>query len=292
MKESPLSLVIRYGLLLLVTVVMVGPFLWLVSLSIREGANIYDLTLVPEQMTLETYRVAWESEHFAGNFLNSVFASILAVVLSVLFTGLAAYPLARHEFPGKRLVFIAILTTLMVPFQVFMIPLFLLCRHLGLTDGPIDLPGALDALEPAAQRLRAYIAITLPFSVPAFGVYLLRQHFLTIPRDLEEAARVDGAGEFTIWWNVFMPLAKPAVATLAIFIFVASWSTFLWPLLVLNHEAMYTLPVRIAKFTGVFGESTNVLAAASVIAIGPVIVFFLLLQRWFIKGITVGAVKG
>jgi putative chitobiose transport system permease protein len=292
MRAGKIEITLRYAILLLVAVILVGPFLWLVSVSIRGGGNIYELALIPEEPTLTTYVEAWGSEHFAGNFLNSVFVASFAVVLSVLFSGLAAYPLARHDFPGKRLVFLAILATLMIPFQVFMIPLYLLCRHLGLTDGPVDLPAALNALEPAAQRLRAYLAVTLPFAVPAFGVYLLRQHFLTVPRDLEEAARVDGAGEFKIWWHVFMPLAKPAVATLAIFIFVASWSTFLWPLLILNHEEMYTLPVCIAKLSGVFGESTNVLAAASVIAIAPVILFFLLLQRWFIRGITVGAVKG
>ncbi|NUP91111.1 MAG: carbohydrate ABC transporter permease [Candidatus Sumerlaeia bacterium] len=286
------GLLVRYTLCLLVTVVMVGPFLWLVSMSVRHGSNVYELRLIPSQMTLSTYAEAWSLGGIAGSFLNSTCVSVLAVALTVLLAGLAAYPLARFEFPGKRAVFVLFLSTLMVPFQIYMIPLYLLSRAAGLTDAAPDLPAWLDGLEPLAQRLRAYLAITLPFSVSAFGVYLLRQHFLGVPRDLEDAARVDGAGELTIWWRVMMPLAKPAVATLAIFTFVATWSSFLWPLLILNDERMYTLPVRLAKFTGVFGESTNTLAAASVIAIAPVIVFFLLLQRWFIHGITAGAVKG
>jgi putative chitobiose transport system permease protein len=287
MRHAP-----RYLALLAIAAVMVGPFVWLLLISLRGQGNIFALSLDLRDYTLANYGRAWTGSHLAGNFLNSVGAALTAVVLSVLLAGLAAYPLARHRFPGRGLIFLAILSTLMVPFQVYMIPLYLLCRTLGLTDAPFDLPTAMNALEPGAQRLRSWFAVALPFSVSAFGVYLLRQHFAGVPRSLEEAARMDGAGEFTIWWRVFMPLAKPAIATLAIFTFVAQWSNFLWPLLILNRDEMYTLPVRIAKAQGVFGDSTNVLAAASVIAIAPVILFFLVLQRWFIRGIGAGALKG
>jgi putative chitobiose transport system permease protein len=287
-----LALALRYAALLAMTVILVGPFLWLVSLSIRGGGNIYELRLIPSVITLSTYRDAWVTSGLAGNFLNSVLVAVLAVGLNILLAGLAAHPLARHDFPGKRIVFLLILSTLMVPFQIYMIPLYLLCRGIGLSDAAVHLPHWLAALEPAAQHGRAYLAVVLPFSVSAFGIYLIRQHFLAMPRDLEEAARVDGASEFTIWARVMMPLAKPAVATLAIFTFVASWSSFLWPLLILSRDEMYTLPVKVAKLAGVLNASTNTLAAASVIAIVPVILFFLVFQRWFISGLTLGAVKG
>lgn len=291
-RRALAALALRGALLLLMTAVLVGPFLWLLSLSLRGGGNIYELRLIPSEVTFSTYARAWKSGGLAGHFVNSVFAALLAVALNVTLAGLAAYPLARHDFPGKRLVFLLILSTLMVPFQIAMIPLYLLCRQIGLTDAPVDLPGWISVLEPVLQRLKAYLAITLPFGVSAFGIYLIRQHFLTLPRDLEEAARVDGAGEVTIWWRVMMPLAKPVVATLAIFTFVASWSNFLWPLLILSEVEMYTLPLGVANLSGVWSAQTNVLAAASVIAVAPVIVFFLIFQRWFLGGLTIGAIKG
>jgi putative chitobiose transport system permease protein len=291
-RHTPLSLVLRYAALIAVSAVMIGPFLWLLSLSVRGGGNIYEMRLIPSVMTLDTYREVWTDYQLAGNFLNSVLVAVLSVVLTVLLAGTAAYPLARHTFRGRQLVFLAILSTMMVPFQVYMVPLVLLCKDIGLSDAAVNLPGPLDGLEGIARRLRAAVAVVLPFSVSAFGVFLLRQHFLGVPRDLEEAARIDGAGEFTIWRVVMMPLAKPAVATLAIFTFVFSWSNFLWPLLILSREETYTLPVRIAQLSGALIRSTNTLAAASVIAIVPVIVFFLIFQRWFIQGATLGAVKG
>jgi len=160
----------------------------------------------------------------------------------------------------------------MIPFQLYMIPLYLFCNDLKIAD--------------------SFVGLILPFSVGAFGIYLIKQYYQTIPLDLEEAARVDGAGEFQIWWRIMFPLTKPAIATLAIFVFVGNWSSFLWPLIILNSPEKYTLPVQMAKLVGVFVDRTNYLAAGSVISIAPVILLFILLQRFFIGGLTLGAVKG
>lgn len=266
-------LVGRYALLILLTIVMLGPFLWLFYLSIRMQGNIFSFPESLTEFSFKSYELVWTKFPIASAFKNSVLVSVGAVVLTVLVASLAAYPLARFEFYGKNVVFMAMLATLMMPFQLYMIPLFLLI------SGPLGLGNSL-------------IAVFLPFVAGVFGIYLIRQYYAAIPRELEEAARVDGANEFRIWYRIMFPLTKPAVATLAIFTFVATWSNFLWPLIVLQDESKQTLPVALATLTGAFVDRISYLAAGSVMAIVPVIVFFLLLQRYFLSGMMVGAVKG
>lgn len=264
---------VRYALMLAITLVMVGPFLWLFYLSVRMHGNLYHWPAKWSDLSFESYAVVWKNFPIASAFGNSVVVAIMAVVLTVLVASLAAYPLARFDFYGRNVVFMLLISTLMIPFQLYMIPLFLLTAqtlHLG----------------------NSLLGVVLPSCASVFGIYLIRQHYLTIPRDMEEAARVDGAGEFRLWWQIMFPLTKPAVATLAIFTFVGSWSSFLWPLIILQDERKLTLPVALATLTGAFVDRASYLAAGSVIAIVPVIVFFLVLQRWFMSGITVGAVKG
>ncbi|MDD4279471.1 MAG: carbohydrate ABC transporter permease, partial [Candidatus Sumerlaeales bacterium] len=197
----------------------------------------------------------------------------VSVATTVLVASLAAYPLARLEFFGKRIVFMFILCTLMVPFQLYMIPLFRLVTQ--------DL-----------RLANTYTGVILPFVASVFGIYLIKQFYETIPVDLDEAARVDGAGEFRLWWQILLPMTKPAMGTLAIFSFVGSWSNFLWPLLVLQADEKMTLPVQIVQLSGAFVDRISYLAAGSVIAIVPVILFFLFLQKWFLGGLTLGSVKG
>ncbi len=266
------GLLLRYAALCAIGVLMVGPFYWLFVLSFRGGGNIYSFRLIPEQITFDNFVFVWTASKLGINFLNSVIVGVASVGLNLLLASLAAYPLARLTFPGRTVIFYIILSTLMIPFQLYMIPLLLLCIKIGISN--------------------KLVGVYLPFSVGAFGVYLIKQYYHTIPKDLEEAARVDGAGEFTIWWRIMFPLTKPALATLAIFVFVFSWSNFLWPLIILNDQEKFTLQVAIAKLIGVFVDKTHYLAAGSVIVIVPVIVLFLFLQRLFIGGLTLGAVKG
>ncbi len=263
----------RYLAMSAVAVVMLGPFLWLLYISIRISGNPYTWPPAHGDLSLEAYAVVWIEYPISRAFANSVVIALLQVTLTVLVASLAAYPLARLDFYGRDFVFLFILSTIMVPFQLYMIPLFLLAyKTMGLGN--------------------SVVGVVLPFSASVFGIYLIRQFYATVPRSMEEAARVDGAGELRVWWQVMFPLTKPAIATLAVYTFVGSWSAFLWPLLILQDEKAATLPVSLAKLTGAFVEKQSYFAAGSVIAVLPVILFFLLLQRWFLGGMTIGAVKG
>lgn len=267
-----LLLALRYIICIFVMILTIGPFVWLLSIAVRSEGNIYDFSLIPKNPTFKSFVDTWTQFQLKQSFINSVIVAAISVFTNIMLASLAAYPLARLKFPFKGVIFLIILSTMMIPFQLYMIPLYLLCMDLGINN--------------------KFIGLILPFAVGAFGIYLIKQYYQTIPLDLEEAARVDGAGELQIWWRIMFPLTKPAIATLGIFVFVGNWSSFLWPLLILSDEEKYTLPVQIAKLSGSFIEKTNYLAAGSIIAIAPVIIIFLILQRFFIGGITLGAVKG
>jgi putative chitobiose transport system permease protein len=267
-----LRLGLRYILLIAVAAIMIGPFLWLLYLSLRTSGNVYEWPSAFSEFSFSSFGVVWTEYPIAVAFKNSILCAVGAVLLTVSVASLAAYPLARYDFYGKNLIFVLLLSTLMMPFQLYMIPLFLYVQQLGLTN--------------------TLWGVFVPFAGSVFGVYLIKQHYAAIPRDLEEAARVDGAGEFRLWWSVMFPLTKPAVATLAIFTFVGSWSNFLWPLIVLQDENMQTLPVALSTLTGAFVDRISYLAAGSVLAVAPVIAFFVAAQRFFLSGVTAGAVKG
>jgi putative chitobiose transport system permease protein len=214
----------------------------------------------------------WQTGGLKRAFLNSVIVAVAVVGLNVVLCSLAAYPLARMEFPGRRAVFLLILSTLMIPFQLYMIPLYLVSLRLQLDD--------------------TLTGIILPWSVGAVSIFLLKQYYSTIPKELEEAARIDGCNDLGVWWRIMVPLTQPAIAAMAIFVFVQNWSNFLWPLILLNSQDRYTLPLAVEKLSGAFIDKTQYIAAGSVIAVLPVIIMFFLLQRHFIGGLTVGGVKG
>jgi len=233
---------------------------------------------IPEHFTLSNFSGVWNDSPFGLYIINSFIVAFFTIILNLILSALAAYPLARMEFKGKNFIFYAILSTLMVPFQVIMVPVYLMVLRLHLVDSVSDIAG--------------FAGLILPFAVNAFGIFLMRQAFLGIPRELEEAAVIDGCNQFDIWWRVMMPLVKPALATLAIFTFVGAWSEFLWPSIVLSKQTMYTLPVGLNHLQGVFSSNWRYIAAGAVISIIPILVFFLALQRYFIGGTTQGAVKG
>ena len=182
------------------------------------------------------------------------------------------------EFKGKNFSFFALLATMMVPFQVIMIPLYLLTLRLNLVD--------------SASNFAGFMGLVLPFGVSAFGILLMRQAFLAIPKELEEAAIIDGCNVFQIWYKVLLPLVKPSLATLAIFTFVGCWSEFLWPSIVLTKQEMFTLPLGLNYLQGFFSSNRRFIAAGAIISIIPILIFFLALQKYFIGGQTQGAVKG
>ncbi|MFN3431752.1 MAG: carbohydrate ABC transporter permease [Candidatus Sericytochromatia bacterium] len=283
-----LSNVLRYVALILVALVTIGPFLWLLSTALKGGAeNIfaYPPQLVPQQPTLGNFQEVWNTVPFARYVLNSVVVAVASVVLNLIFASMAAYPLARMTFRGRDTFFYLVLSTMMVPFPVIMIPLFVIVTKLH---------GGLMAVTPGALQSPywLYTWLILPTSVSAFGIFLLRQAFLAVPKELEEAVLIDGGTPFDIWWKIMLPLSRPAIATLAIFTFVGSWGDFLWPLIVLKEPELYTLPVGVAFLAGTFSANWRLIAAGSVLAVLPIVAFFLVLQRHFIGGATSGAVKG
>ncbi len=278
MKIKP---VLSHILLITVSILSVFPFLWLISTSLKGGAeNIfaYPPNFIPQDFTLENYTGVWAKVDFLKYFFNSAVVAFFTVILNLLFSSMAAYPLARMEFKGKRIAFFAILATIMIPFQAVMLPVYLIILNLNLID--------------TAGPIQGYLGLILPFAVSAFGIFLMRQAFLSIPKEMEEAAIIDGCNSIQIFFKVLLPMVKPTLAILAIFTFIGSWGEFLWPSIVLSEEKMFTLPVGINNLQGIFSSNWRYIAAGSVISIIPIIVFFLSLQRYFITGQNEGAVKG
>ena len=268
-------------ILIIVSLLSVFPFLWLISTSLKgAGENIfaYPPNFIPVDFTFENYTGVWGRVDFLKYFFNSAVVALFTVILNLIFSSMAAYPLARMEFKGKKIAFFATLATIMVPFQAIMLPVYLIILKFNLID--------------SAGAVQGYLGLILPFAVNAFGIFLMRQTFLSIPREMEEAAIVDGCNSWQIFFKVLMPMVKPTLAILAIFTFIGSWGEFLWPSIVLNDEKMFTLPVGINNLQGMFSSNWRYIAAGSIISIIPIIIFFLSLQKFFISGENEGAVKG
>lgn len=264
-----------YGLLAAIALLMLFPLLWLLSTSLKSPTeNIFQFPpqLLPSQPTFNNFVRVWQTNPFGRYLFNSTLIAVLTVGLNLLFCALAAYPLARLEFRGREIIFTAIVTTIMIPFQIVMIPLYILTVQLGMKN--------------------SYLGIIFPAIASAFGIFLLRQAFQGVPKELEEAARIDGCSEFGIWWNVMIPAIRPALVTLAIFVFIGSWSDFLWPLIVIDKPEFYTLPLGVAMLAGTFSLDWRLIAAGSIISIAPILVLFLFLQRYIVPTETGSGVKG
>jgi multiple sugar transport system permease protein len=266
-------LVVAVMLLLAAALLMLLPFIWTLATSFKPEADVvtYPPKLLPTHLTFSHYVDIWHRIPFARLFLNTVIFAGGVTLFSLFFDSLTAYALARLEFPGRNLLFVAILATMMLPFQVTLIPLF-------------DLLTKLD-------WINSYQGLIAPRATNAFGIFFLRQFFLSLPRDLEEAARVDGAGEFRIYRQIVLPLAGPALLTLALFHFMYNWNDLLWPLLINQDASHSTLPSGLAQFMGQHVVEYGLLMAASVMALLPVIVFFVLIQRHFVEGVATTGIK-
>jgi multiple sugar transport system permease protein len=254
---------------------MIGPFLWMLLGAFKPNRELITTTptVLPQDWTLENFSSLFSRLDFATYFFNSTLIAVVVTLANLLFCSMAGYALAKVEFAGRRQVMWLVLATLMVPGSVTLVPLFVLMSKLGLVN--------------------SYAAVILPFAAGAFGVFLMRQFMLGVPNDLLDQARIDGAGEWRIFWQIVLPLVKPALATLGIFQFLASWNNFLWPLVALTDESKYTLPVALATFAiGQNKADYGLLMAGSVALVAPVIVVFLLLQRHFTQSIAMTGLKG
>ncbi len=250
------------------------PYLWMVFSSFKPGWEIVAIPvqLLPREWTLSAYQLVWTQTDLPRAYANSLGVSA-AVVATVLFTAsLCGYVFARLSFPGKNLLFLFILSTTMVPFITLLIPLYIVMMKL--------------------QLLNTYLALWLPSVVSPFGIFLCRQFILTLPQDLDDAARIDGAGDFAIYRLVIVPLIKPVLAVLAIFTFLSSFNAYLWPLVVLNDKNLYTLPLVLVQVSQTFGFTNyQGVMAGSVLASLPPVVVFLLSQRYLVRGIALSGLK-
>jgi ABC-type glycerol-3-phosphate transport system permease component len=275
-----LNKVIWYILLVIIVVLALAPIGWMISTSSKPESQIVttDIRWIPKTITFENFQAVMDKHPMIRWTINSLVVATSATILVLILSSLTGYALARMQFVGRDIIFIIFLSMLFVPIQITVVPLFLLFSELGLTDN--------------------YLALILPVGATVTGVFLMRQFFLSVPSELEDAARIDGAGAWRTWWSVVMPLARPALIAVAIITFLATWNSFFWPLIVTRSDSIRTLPVGVAQFMSLrpgmaqgaqaFGEA---MAGAAIASVPPILVF-LVLQRYFIEGITRSGLKG
>ncbi len=272
--QHKLNNIYIYIALSLIGITTIFPLLWMVITSLKlPESDVSDFSkILPQVLTWQNYKTIFVETDFARNFFNSVFVTASVTIGQVFTSSLAAYAFARMKFFGRDRIFLGYLMTLMIPVAVTMIPTFLILRAFGWID--------------------TYAALIVPALFSAYGTFLLRQFFLSLPRDLEEAALIDGCGHWGIYWNVIIPLSQNALTTLAIITFMGSWKALMWPLIVTHSPELYTLPLALSKFNEMSGVQWTVLMAGSVIMTLPMLIIFMFGQQMFTKGIMLGAVKG
>ncbi|WP_222849285.1 carbohydrate ABC transporter permease [Trebonia kvetii] len=266
----------RYAVLIIGAGIMILPFVYMLSTSFKSQAFVLSLPpqFIPHPATVSNYTEAWTSYDFARYFINSLIVAVLTTALSLLLSSMMAYGFARFDFGGKEALYRLLLLGLMIPAMMLIVPQFVLAKYLGLLDS-------------LAGLVVFYVAGSLPLNT-----FLLRGFFAAIPAELEQAMAIDGAGPWRRYWQLILPLAKPALATATIFTFLASWDEFAWALTIINTPSKQTLPLAIALFQGQNSTLWGLVFAASMMAVIPVIVVFLAFQRYFVQGLTSGAVKG
>ncbi len=272
-RNAPLTILVNV-LLIVGLLCMAAPFVWMLSTSFKGTKDIfrYPPKWIPDEPTLDNYRKLFRTVNIGRPFMNTVITAVSITALSLLICSMAGYAFAKFEFPGKNALFMGVLGTLMIPGQITMIPVFLLLKKMGL--------------------LNTYSGLILPGIASAFGIFFMRQFIITLPNELLEAARIDGAGEFFIFSRIVLPLCKPALATLGILNFTGSWNNFLWPLIISTDESMYTLPVAVANLAGQYATEYGLQMAGSVMVIMPSVVFFMFAQQWFMEGVAMTGMKG
>jgi putative chitobiose transport system permease protein len=274
-RQNVLEAIFWYTILCLIAAITILPFAWVLLTSLKGPTDaIYSVPpqFIPHAPTLQNYVRVWHLLPMANFFVNSVVVAVVTVVLNLLFTSLAAYPFAKMKFRGRDAIFFLLLATFIVPPQLTTIPSFVLAVNVF-------------------KYYDTLFAVIFPSLATVFNIFLLRQAFKTIPDDLLDAARIDGASELRIWWDVVLPVARPSLATAAIFTFVNSWNDFFWPSLMLKTRTNMTLPVGLVALQGAFSSDTRAIAAGVVMTIIPILIVFVTLQRQFVRGLS-GAVKG
>lgn len=273
-KQATFKKCIIYTGLILLSFTILVPFLWMISSSLKTSQDVFSVPMkwFPKTPVWENFSEIWTKVPMLLFFKNSFKLAIIITLLQVCTSTLAAYPFAKMQFPGRDIIFLSYVATIAVPWQVYMIPQFLVVRQLHLAD--------------------THLALILMQAFSAFGVFLIRQAYLSIPKELSEAARIDGLGEFGIYRTIMLPLVKPAIATLVIFTFVTVWNDYMGPMIYLNSNELKTIQLGLRMFVTQYSADYNLVMAAALISLIPVGVLFLSLQRFFIEGVATSGLKG
>ena len=276
-RDHPLAgaaTALKYIVLVGGAFVMVFPFVWMMIASLMTAGEIQlrPPVWLPAAPQFSNYSDLAASIPIGRLYFNSIFTSGLIVFGVLLSSSLAGFAFAKYRFPGRELLFYLILATMMIPFFVTLIPVFFIVRQLGWID--------------------TYQGLVIPGLTSAYGIFLMRQFMITVPDEIIDAARIDGASELSIYWRIVLPLIKPALATLGTFVFIGAWNNFLWPLLVLNSRELMTLPLGINSLRSLYADNTNLLMAGTALSVLPMLFVFIYLQRYFIQGIALTGLKG
>ncbi|MGX4587296.1 carbohydrate ABC transporter permease [Paenibacillus chitinolyticus] len=272
-RRVPFAKIVLHAVLIAGAAIMLLPFLWMLDTSLKTFAESMQAppVLIPEKPRFDNYLEVFRETRFSRYYLNTLMVTAVKTAGQLLFCSLAAYAFATMSFPGKRVLFLLILSNMMIPQQIILIPAFVVMKQLGWLD--------------------TYYALIVPGLASAFGIFLLRQFFMSIPKEIGEAARIDGSSFFRIYRSIYLPLAKPGLAALAIFVIMASWNDFIWPLLFTSSDEMRVLSLAVSSFVGEFSTEYPFMMAAACMAVLPLLLLFLFFQKYFVQGIALTGIK-
>ena len=262
-----------YFLLAFIAILCLMPLVWMISASLMATgeSNVFPPKILPDKATFSQYQNLFSRLNITKYFLNSIIVSAGITAVSLFINSMAGFAFAKYRFAGRKNLFKLLLSFMVVPAQVTMLPLFLMLKYMGL--------------------INTYMAVIIPGMASVFGIFLIRQYLLSVPDSLIEAAKIDGASDLQIYISLILPLARPILITLAIFTFMGAWNDFLWPLIAMTNDSMYTLPVALANLMGEHNQDTELMMAGSIVTILPILLVFLALQKYYIKGIMMGGIK-
>lgn len=273
MKNKKAGEILKYTVLIILSIIFVIPVVWVVLSSFKDASDLYKWppSILPTRFTFENYTMAFNKGNFGLYFYNSTFVTVIATIITIIINTMAGYALAKYKFKGSTFLLIAFISTLMIPLEVIMIPIFGVIRKVGLYN--------------------SLWGIIIPPAATPTGLFIMRQYLLSVPDELLEAARIDGASEWSIFARIIVPIAKPVMAVLAIFSFMWRWNDFLWPLIVISDPKKYTIQLAISNFMGEYNVDWNSLLSMSVISMIPVLIIFLIFQKQFVRGMVTSGMK-
>ncbi|MBI2251624.1 MAG: carbohydrate ABC transporter permease [Armatimonadetes bacterium] len=262
MKKYIVNFII-YTFLIILAVIILFPFIWMLSTALKPAEELFSLParIIPKHFAFENFKIAWSSAPFSRFFINSLIVALSATFITLIFSSLAGFAFAKYNFKGKEFLFICFLATLMIPFQVILIPNFIILAKLK------------------------------PTCAEAFGIFLIRQYLYSIPNELMESARIDGCSELRIYWKIILPLMSPVLAVITIFSFMWRWNDFIWPLIVIDQEKMFTLQLGLARFKGEYFVEWSHIMAMGILSIIPILLIFIFCQKYFVQGISLTGSK-